>query len=305
MQLIERAITSLKRVSDWVWPVKFLVGAALGALAGGGLLSFLLETATHSYAISYGFRPPVEGLPYLRTLVSSGSVILLIAASIVATLVIGLLGGFVRFMARIPSPKERFDPTTTPLWKAMLISIAYSLFVAGVLYLSQRYNLPESKERPYCMWPLISCDPDPTDVVEIVLLSLILNLPLALVFFRPALSWVAAASFIVWYYFGLGANILPPDGYARLLRSTGFGGGVSVSVDFLAGDSGCINESFSGNLLLRTTETLILYDATCGKIAEVTARCVQRITYTSGGLSNLPHKLPPKNMLFVNRRNAA
>jgi len=296
MPLVDRLRTSARSLADWSWPAKFLVGAAVAALAGGGVLSFMLETATHTFALSYGFRPPVEGLPYLRTLVTLGSVILLLCAALFATLFIGAVGGIVRVASGGKHPLHAIAT-----WKAVL----FSLTVCAAASLLVWYGTTERWHGIYCMWPLVSCDRDSREVWQAFVASMFVNVPLMLVIFRPHWAWMLALAWTLWYYAGLALSILPPDGYARLLRATGFGGGTPAHISFLAGDTGCASQSFTGFLLLRTTDTFVLYDPPNARISEVPARCVLTISYSAGGLSSLPFQLPPKNQILTRRRTAA
>ncbi len=65
----------------------------LTVLGGSGLLGILSEFATYSYAIYYGFRPPVEGIPYLRVTITLVSFVLVII-SMVTIIVIYLIAKF-------------------------------------------------------------------------------------------------------------------------------------------------------------------------------------------------------------------
>lgn len=295
----------LNSLSNWSWPAKFLIGAAISAAAGGGLLSFLLENATHAYALTYGFRPPVEGIPYLRTLVSSGSALLLLAAAMLFAVIVGIFGGLARLASRLSRGTGGIDPSSFSTPKAILASLTLVLLSYALMTYAIHYQKNDLQELgPYCGWPLISCEPAPADKISHLLLVLSVW-PVAYTLFRPAMSWLAASGFVVAYYIYIGASILPPEGYARLLRSTGFGGGISVSVDFQGKDTGCDLPNLAGQLLLRTSETLILLDSTAERIREVPSRCVLRLEHKSGGMSSLPYKLPQKNPLFARQKHAA
>lgn len=65
------------------FPIKFLVGTIFGLIAGPGLLAFLSEYATYSYAIRINIRPPLEGIPYLSASVALASLVLSVTAIII------------------------------------------------------------------------------------------------------------------------------------------------------------------------------------------------------------------------------
>lgn len=295
---VQTWLKALLSASNWIWPVKFLVGALLGIVAGGGVLSFLLENATHVYALTYGFRPPVEGLPYLRTLVSSGNAIMLLLAAFFATIFLGVLGGMARLLASRHA-NTAVNLTQTRLW----VAIAWSLFgwvaLTGLVFFQQKR---QGDLGPYCGWPLLHCDPAPDFSLGFILYTFAVAFPMVFMLFRPSFAWVAATGAIAAYYVWVSSNILPPDQYARLLRSTGFGGGMQVLVESHQTDTGCAALNLGGYLLLRTTEQLIVYEAPNSRIHEIPVRCVARVSYGSGGMSSLDYKLPPATTLIERQK---
>ena len=87
---MSKILQSIKSVFFWAgelgWPVKLIAGAVVSAVTGGGLLTFLMENAAYWFALTYGFRPPVEGVPYVGAMVSIGSLIgLLIGVVLILT----------------------------------------------------------------------------------------------------------------------------------------------------------------------------------------------------------------------------
>lgn len=274
---------TLLAAANWVWPAKFLIGAALSIVAGGGVLSFLLENATHLYALTYGFRPPVEGLPYLRTLVASANAIMLMLAAVIALMFIGVLGSIARRMTDLTALSWRW---------ALFWSLVGTLLLSTLMYFSGRSGGPLG---PYCGWPLLYCEPEPGLSIAYVAFSLAIGFPALLTMFKPAIAWMSAAAAIAAYYVWIGSNILPPDEYARLLRATGFGGGMSIEIEAHATDTGCPSLMLAGQLLLRTTEHLIVYSPAANRVDEYPMRCMARISYGGGGMSSLSYKLPPPN----------
>lgn len=294
-------LNALKSVANWVWPAKFLVGSVLSIIAGGGVLSFLLENATHLYALTYGFRPPVEGLPYLRTLIATGSAILLLLAALIAAVLLGLLGGLARFGAK-RSDRGAGDLTKVRLWVAILVSIVGWLLLSGLLLYLERHRAPID---PYCGWPLLFCEPRPTLTGSYFAYSFAITFPLVFMLFRPAFAWVATSGAIAAYYVWVSSNILPPSEYARLLRSTGFGGGLSVAVETAQSETGCSTSGVNGYLMLRTTENFIIYEQQSSRIIELPVRCVSRVSHGSGGMSAQEFKLPHATPLIERQKSGA
>ena len=88
---------------DLALAVKLAVGALIGLIAGPGLLGYVSEYATYWFAFHEGIRPPLEGIPYLRTAVTTSSfalallsalafIVALLAASLVVWLLHCILG---------------------------------------------------------------------------------------------------------------------------------------------------------------------------------------------------------------------
>lgn len=56
---------------------KLLISSFLGAVGGAGFMGFISEYATYIYALNYGIRLPVEGVPYLKIAITTSSFMLL------------------------------------------------------------------------------------------------------------------------------------------------------------------------------------------------------------------------------------
>jgi len=77
-----RLVSWARSALQWSLPIKLAVGAIVG-LIGGGFLGYNAEYATYNYAIQYGVRAPIEGIPYLKAAVTFGSFFLLLTGSLV------------------------------------------------------------------------------------------------------------------------------------------------------------------------------------------------------------------------------
>jgi hypothetical protein len=64
-----------------VFPLKLLIGTVLGIALGPGFVGLLSEYATYYYAIDLGIRPPLEGIPYLKSAVTAGSLLLAVVVA--------------------------------------------------------------------------------------------------------------------------------------------------------------------------------------------------------------------------------
>lgn len=92
---------NFKIFSNWLfsftWVYKRLLPAILGALVGSNLVGFASEYATYSYALSIGMRPPVEGIPYLQSIVTIGTLFLSIATMVLFVILLVLLMAITKF----------------------------------------------------------------------------------------------------------------------------------------------------------------------------------------------------------------
>jgi hypothetical protein len=149
-----------------------------------------------------------------------------------------------------------------------------------------------------CGWPLIYCEPKPTFSLGYFTFAVATLAPMIILIWRPEVAWFATAGFILAYYAWIGSNVLPPEGYARLLRSTGFGGGLPVTVQVESPARGESPEHYSGFLLLRTSGSIILYDDKTNRIHEFPINRVTHYEHAGGGLSAGGYKLPARNLLF-------
>ena len=59
---------------------KLLISSSIGILAGASFIGFISEYATYYYAISYGVRLPVEGVPYLSITITLISILILVSS---------------------------------------------------------------------------------------------------------------------------------------------------------------------------------------------------------------------------------
>ena len=86
----------------WLWakylglalPIRLLLGGVISGLGGSGLVGFLSEYAAYSYAVFYGIRPPLEGIPYLRVAVTTATLVVFMGSAALFLLVVA----FARFL---------------------------------------------------------------------------------------------------------------------------------------------------------------------------------------------------------------
>ena len=281
-------------VSNWGWPAKFLLGAAVSSFAGGSLLGFLLQYAAYYFALSYGLRPPVEGVPYLVAMVTFGSIFLLLGAGIMAFSVAVLRHHFLPSFEWLAQKLTPFGETnlaqdfrsTSPLVVVAIVLSISALTIWVALHTSPSLSMTQE----LCAWPIMLCLSQ-SDLGFVPLTFYGIMIIFALMIWRPSLVWLGALSSAALLYISIAANILPPDGYARLLRMTGFGGGIQVEVELQPTDSSP-KTTARANLLMRSNTTLFLYFPTEGLIREYPITGIRGLQHREGGLHALPVSLP-------------
>lgn len=293
-------------ISTWGWPAKFLAGATISAFAGGGVLSFLLQNAAYSFALTYGFRPPVEGIPYLAPLVTFASIALLLLAAILAlTITVMVKHLVIRLLEWSDSKEAGLSGTPTflsavrslPPWKALPAIGAFS----AITFTFHEFLLPTGLFYPLeiCAWPLLLCLPDDGQggqFVSIVLGSFVSTM-IGLMIWRPTLVWIGTFVIVALYYFWIAAAVLPADGYGRLLRMTGFGGGIQVTIHFDE-KAGAASRPIEAYLLMRSSTHTFVYSPEESRIREYPLSSILQISHRQGGLHSLRSLLPPTTSLM-------
>lgn len=274
-------------------PIKLVLGAFLGVVAGPGLIGFLSEYATYIYALRVGIRPPLEGIPYLSVAVTAGSLFLafvaasifivvrIVVASIVERMIYAFDYSFERnayyFIFRFIFNRsigggDKLEIVnkirSINFGAAIILSFVVSFSFGLSLYLFEVYN-PVSREKyPFLMG----------------------GIGFGLAFFafltlwrEASIYWVALGSSLLFYavsfYF-----IFSIDHYSSFLRAVGYGGGAKVSVEYvLKGNDVGVEEVY---LLLRTSESLIALKEDKKTVTEVPIGNVFKINYIIGDQRN-------------------
>jgi len=298
----ERIVTWIRRVLPWSLPIKLVLSAFLGVLGGAGLLGYLSEYATYNYAIQYGIRPPLEGIPYLRPAVAFGSIFLLLSGAIVFV----ISAGFCKVIAwsvdlitqlpivigklfnhPIPDSQLQFGRVIAAARSQSNILVAvFSLAVATFMLLAS--------------WVVLHY----FDVVTVEGVKIEFNISIAIFLFgygllivllmlRPKLIyWISIVFTIVYFLFCI-YLIFSPVKYSELLRMLGYGGGYSVNVQIREeGSERKVLQQYQ--LMLRTNEAFIFYDAVRSEVVEIPRDQVRSIIHGVGGMSKLKSVLPDR-----------
>lgn len=295
-------------------PIRLLIGAAISGLGGSGLVGFLSEYAAYSFAVSYGIRPPLEGIPYLRVAVTTmtlgvfiGGATLSLLIVLVARLLIfqgvrlvGTVFAYVNLFSRLfpgvayslarmkdnsldrlkakgmTGPEEFIKMCRDSISWQVAITIALGIFfLVAALITGVKYL--QTREEYEAILAGIGIG----GVVSLMVLLL----------WSPRLvSWFAilgTAAFFVLAPFSL----FHAPTYANLLRVLGYGGGVPVRANVLNGNGEVIS-AVEGFLVLRTTTSLILFDDKHDQVVEMPLTKVGTLGHAVGTLQSDKWKLP-------------
>lgn len=274
-----------------------MLSALLGILGGAGLLGYLSEYATYNYAIYYGFRPPLEGVPYLRPAVAFGSLFLLLTGALVFALIAFALRSLVWYfdvvprLATVPLRTLGFDTVPherrmgqlltsirrRPLWQHVAICVAIPIAFLGVSTVVDLFNRGGEQ---------IIRDQGFVIFITIYLASLTLAV------LRSNTIWWTAILVTAVYFSACLYLLFTPTKYSELRRLLGYGGGISVKIELRTDRTEANPGVETHQLMLRTTEALILYDSGRALFSEIPRDQIRRITHEAGGMRRLPHSLP-------------
>jgi hypothetical protein len=255
-------------VGTWSLPLKFLASALVGAVAGSSVLGVLVEYATHSYALAYGFRPPVEGTPYLRTIVSATSFSLLISGALLAAVVMWLFSSNRKRLTGSPKSELVFG----------LVVIAVSLAGLAIPVALDLFTSSSSGSKMATGY--------------FGLMGSLFSLGLSAVFAaQPRLVWWLSLGTVAVYYAGVVCALFVSSNYAAVLRYTGFGGGIPVQVHVDQGGSTPMLE-VSGYLMLRTATTLVVFSDKTNRFFEYSMQRVVHVSYAADALDAQRFKMP-------------
>lgn len=290
-----RIAGQIRAITPWSIPLKLLVSALLGVFGGAGLLGFISEYATYNYAIYFGIRPPLEGIPYLRAAVAFASLFLLLSGAVVFAVIVFSLRSFAWYIDAIPrlftfplrlcgrdakSSERRHGEALAalrarPLWQLVLGSLllAVLMFAGHPNLVTGRSEFDESMLKGV-----------------LAVQTFIVVLAVA----RPPSIWWNAIVVTVAYFATCIYLLFSPLKYSELLRILGYGGGLSVRLELRDTSASRDFDPDLHQLMLRTNEAVILYDRNRATFSEIPREQVHRIVHDSGGMRHLPYFLPER-----------
>ncbi|MCI5165883.1 MAG: hypothetical protein D3903_07265 [Candidatus Electrothrix sp. GM3_4] len=303
-----------KKYSLLSLPLKLIIGGFLSALGGSGVIGFLSEYAAYSYAIFYGIRPPLEGIPYLKIAITSLTLFTFFGSSLVFLLVMGLvrlgvsifysildtpstwmrilLSPLKLLVLLIPKLRTRLHPeelnlpppsprklikthlSHRPTSQIIAISILLSVFI-GILIAFEQYKQQAELT---------------ANITRSISFALISGLTLFFACKPKATFWLATIGTLLFFLASPFALFHAPT-YAKLLRVLGYGGGIFVNTQHID-QQGAFVKSFEGNLVMRTSTSAIFFDKEKNKIIEFHLSKIGSIDYNVGALLSNDYSLP-------------
>lgn len=299
MSQFQSLLERLQTLVPWSLPLKLVLSALLGVFGGAGLLGYLSEYATYSYAIYYGIRPPLEGIPYLRPAVAFGSLFLLLSGAIVFAGITMVLRSMAWYFDVLPKlsmlPFQLLGRDTAsrelllgfrftklrgrPLWQLVAMSLSFATLGVIALLVLLHYQGTQLAH---------------AERLKAIAFVLVYLFAVGMAVLRPSSAWWAAIIATAAYFATCVYLLFSPQKYSDLLRVLGYGGGLTVQVELANSRPESVPEKSPQQLMLRTSEAFILYDSRTSTFSEVPKEEVRRIIHDPGGMAHLPFVLPEK-----------
>jgi hypothetical protein len=257
--------------------LKLVIGTFLAIIAGPGFLGFLSQYATHWYALSNDIRPPVEGVPYLNSVVAIGSLFLAASAFLVFLLTRLFLAVVVGLMLRILDMSAETSDDATRIFapagaatsfkgnleelpkmtgKKAIMTITFFSFAIGFTFMV--YDFFEGDSYQPKMW---------------LFMIVWAWFSLYTVWRKTVIWWIGIGTAVCVYTVTI-LLMFNLNFYEKLIVELKYGGRMPIVIDYKDKTKGKSEES----LILRTNESLIISDGEKGSV-EVFIREVASIRY--------------------------
>jgi len=312
-----RTVDGLRRIWGWYGSLslvgKLLISGAVSAIGGSGLVGFVSEYAAYSFAVYYGIRPPLEGIPFLRVAVTAltfgvfvGGATVFLAILAASQLAVWYVYSLLRQILAVPRMLQKLIVRHLPT-SVKLLKIKFPLLPQPE-ELVTRYLMPRTPRQISILVASFavviffgnlvdgSFERSGTQFALLVIAAqfLLVSLTLLLLWRRALVIPLAAISTLIFFIL-LPATLFHAPSYGRLLRGHGYGGGAEVTIALLSED-GRLEPGPTGFLVIRTTNALILLSRDGHMLRELPLAVVGSVDQTARTRQHRNWRLPPPSI---------
>jgi hypothetical protein len=279
-------ISWIRRLIFFGTPARWIFGSLVTLILGSGF-GFIAEYAAYTWAIYYGIRPPLEGIPYLK--IAIATLTTLLSLVVVLTYVsIYYLGSWVLWQLEIYNRISKFFPRlkatvnqineirSRPIPVSLLVGYATVPAIINGILIARFTSFALEKKLGYSI------------------LGAVMWFIFVLMLFKPKFRNFIPVIFALFVSILIPLSFFYVPLYSNLLRVLGYGGGLPVTVTIVEDQSTSRpKESVQGYLMLRTALALIIYEQKSNRIREISLTQVLFIDHSSQALSDRTPSLPP------------
>lgn len=289
MTLKEKINKAWKIYGDWGLPFRLIIGACVTLVAGTGL-GFFAEYAAYSWAIYYGVRPPLEGIPYLKLAVTGLTVFILLGGAITFVVIEFFANRILQWAElqleslSITGKIEKVTKGGRELYQkvSLVTALAVSLAIAIAV--------------PLIIYSIGISDNDSNKTQQLILAGIFSFVVMLLLWDKRvprilALSGVTAFIIIIPFSF-FNVNV-----YNYILRELGYGGGLPVQITIIGeATENSQRTNLDAYLMLRTTTSILIYESPAERIREIPLSQILFLDHKAIPIEKRTPKLPnPKN----------
>lgn len=280
-------------------PIKLVIGALITFVAGAGFLAVISEYATYSYAIYTGFRPPIEGVPYLKVTVAFASFLFQLVGSLIFLITYVLIKNTMRLIVKGLRMLVILFFAINPLKKLTTVKNGILDFIEFLLVLPKVLSDDKSKFKVDDVYiptlALASLVFNIINLIQIVfkesLGSIFSHTYIALVFsvvfgvifyaeYKPKYNGLIAAFATIIFLLFATASMFNSGYYSALIRMLGYGGGVEVKLEL--DEDSKDQRTISGLLMLRTNDCYVILINDQKEFIEIPKDRVKSLTHEQG-----------------------
>lgn len=266
---MQRAAKYYELVKSWFWALplwkRTILTSLIGAIGGSSIIGFINQFALFCFAFNQGIRVPVEGVEYLGLAVTLVSFVIITVSIIGTVLIYSILDFVAESVLKLLSVKEVAFINIKTILVLLQLVILSVLMVKNVL---ERYYSAEGPGKlellPLVFW--------------VSILGLIIMFMLGLIFSKSR-QWRKVFTLVIVLVgvSGVALSLFNQSVYKYFLQSIRYGGEIPVTIEYRQADN--TKAQTSGDLLIRTKESIILKNMTTRFVEEIPNSRVSRIIF--------------------------